>query len=73
MDDNLLIRAKRGPRGDTRWTLRTIYDAFPLLAGMRGRMAGRLSGGEQQTLAIARAPTEELRADDAVKQRYLAV
>ncbi len=54
VDDNLLIGAKRGPRGDARWTLRTIYDAFPLLAGMRGRMAGRLSGGEQQMLAIAR-------------------
>ena len=54
VDDNLLIGAKRGPRGDARWTLPTIYDAFPLLAGMRGRMAGRLSGGEQQMLAIAR-------------------
>ncbi len=54
VDDNLQIGAKRGPRGDARWTLRTIYDAFPLLAGMRGRMAGRLSGGEQQMLAIAR-------------------
>jgi branched-chain amino acid transport system ATP-binding protein len=54
VDDNLLIGAKRGPRGDARWSLRTIYDAFPLLSGMRGRMAGRLSGGEQQMLAIAR-------------------
>ncbi|TQN42804.1 amino acid/amide ABC transporter ATP-binding protein 2 (HAAT family) [Blastococcus colisei] len=32
-----------------------VYDMFPLLAGMRTRDAGRLSGGEQQMLAIARA------------------
>ncbi len=31
------------------------YDIFPALAGMRGQQAGRLSGGQQQQLAIARA------------------
>ena len=54
VDDNLIVAAKRGPRGDARWTRAAIYDVFPLLAGMRARMAGRLSGGEQQMLAIAR-------------------
>ena len=34
--------------------MKTIYEVFPLLQGMRGRMAGRLSGGEQQMLTIAR-------------------
>lgn len=32
-----------------------IFDMFPLLAGMRDRDGGTLSGGEQQMLAIARA------------------
>ena len=54
VDDNLVIGAKRGPRGDARWTRPAIYGAFPQLAEMRGRLAGRLSGGEQQMLAIAR-------------------
>ncbi|MBM3506848.1 MAG: ABC transporter ATP-binding protein [Alphaproteobacteria bacterium] len=32
-----------------------VYRWFPLLADMRRRTAGTLSGGEQQTLALARA------------------
>lgn len=32
-----------------------IYDTFPVLAEMRRRLAGNLSGGQQQQLAIARA------------------
>ena len=32
-----------------------IYDLFPVLADMRGRRGGDLSGGQQQQLAIARA------------------
>lgn len=32
-----------------------VYDIFPSLAGMRKRMGGNLSGGEQQQLAIGRA------------------
>ncbi len=54
VNDNLLIGAKRGPLGEGHWTVGRVYEVFPLLSGMRGRMAGRLSGGEQQLLAIAR-------------------
>ncbi|KAA2214663.1 ABC transporter ATP-binding protein [Teichococcus oryzae] len=54
VDDNLIVAAKRGPRGDRHWTTERIYEVFPILAGMRNRMAGRLSGGEQQMLTIAR-------------------
>ncbi len=54
VDDNLLVGAKRGPSGEDHWNTKRIYEVFPLLAGMRGRMAGRLSGGEQQMLTIAR-------------------
>jgi branched-chain amino acid transport system ATP-binding protein len=32
-----------------------IYEAFPLLTRLRQRMAGQLSGGEQQMLVIGRA------------------
>ena len=54
VEDNLLIGAKPGLDGRNDWTLKTIYDVFPMLAAMRGRMGGRLSGGEQQMLTIAR-------------------
>ncbi|MFX5401138.1 ATP-binding cassette domain-containing protein, partial [Acinetobacter baumannii] len=35
-------------------SIRRVYDVFPLLEPLRHRIAGRLSGGEQQMLAIAR-------------------
>ena len=55
VEDNLLIAAKNGPDGRSDWTLPRIWDTFPLLASLRSRQAGRLSGGEQQLLVIARA------------------
>jgi branched-chain amino acid transport system ATP-binding protein len=54
VDDNLIIGAKKGPRGEDYWNLERIYDMFPLLAPLKDRMAGNLSGGEQQMLTIAR-------------------
>jgi branched-chain amino acid transport system ATP-binding protein len=54
VEDNLLIAQKKGVDGRDDWTLRRIYEAFPLLEPLRSRMAGRLSGGEQQMLSIAR-------------------
>jgi branched-chain amino acid transport system ATP-binding protein len=54
VDDNLKIAIKPGIGGRIDWTLEKIYDVFPILASMRGRMGGRLSGGEQQMLTIAR-------------------
>jgi branched-chain amino acid transport system ATP-binding protein len=54
IEDNLLIAAKKGPEGQDHWTLARVYEVFPILAGMKARMAGRLSGGEQQMLTIAR-------------------
>jgi branched-chain amino acid transport system ATP-binding protein len=55
VQDNLAIAAKKGPDGQDHWTLRRVWDAFPILEPLRNRLAGRLSGGEQQMLAIARA------------------
>lgn len=54
VEDNLGIGAKRGPQGQDHWTLETVYAAFPILARMKERRAGLLSGGEQQMLTIAR-------------------
>ena len=55
VQDNLLIAAKKGPAGQDEWPLKRIYEVFPLLEPLKARAAGRLSGGEQQMLAIARA------------------
>ncbi len=55
VEDNLLIAAKSGPDGRRDWTLARVWETFPLLANLRSRRAGRLSGGEQQLLVIARA------------------
>ena len=55
VDDNLLIAAKPGPRQRRDWTLERVYESFPLLVKLRGRMAGQLSGGEKQMLVIGRA------------------
>lgn len=43
------------PRADApAWSADAVFDLFPQLAPLRGRLAGRLSGGEQQMLTIAR-------------------
>jgi branched-chain amino acid transport system ATP-binding protein len=54
VEDNLRIAIKKGPDGQDDWPVERIFTTFPLLAPLRHRMAGRLSGGEQQMLAIAR-------------------
>lgn len=54
VEDNLVIGHKKGPDGQDDWSIKRIYQVFPLLEPLRHRVAGRLSGGEQQMLAIAR-------------------
>ena len=54
VEDNLMIGEKLGPDGNRDWTREAVYDVFPILAGMKDRLAGLLSGGEQQMLTIAR-------------------
>ncbi|WP_420566296.1 ABC transporter ATP-binding protein [Thalassobaculum sp.] len=54
VEDNLLIGMKKGVRGQEDWTLERVYDTFPILARMKDRKAGLMSGGEQQMLTIAR-------------------
>ena len=56
VEKNLLLGAyAHSWRGETRTTLAQVYEMFPVLAQMRGRLAGALSGGQQQMLAIGRA------------------
>ena len=58
--DNLLLGAftrftGMRPRGDTAADLDRMFELFPRLRERRTQLAGTLSGGEQQMLAMARA------------------
>ncbi len=50
--ENLQL-AENGRGGD--WTIARVFEQLPKLAELRARKAGRLSGGEQEMLAIGRA------------------
>ncbi|WP_203337736.1 ABC transporter ATP-binding protein [Nocardioides limicola] len=50
-----LIAGAYGRRGGDKSDYDLVYEYFPKLADMRARIAGYLSGGEQQMLAIGRA------------------
>ncbi len=46
---------RQAPREGLRpWTPERLFALFPNLGGMRDRLGGRMSGGEQQMLSIAR-------------------
>jgi branched-chain amino acid transport system ATP-binding protein len=51
VDDNLRLGAWRAATRDPA----SVYDLFPPLRSMRRRLAGTLSGGEQQMVAVGRA------------------
>jgi branched-chain amino acid transport system ATP-binding protein len=55
VEENLLMgacsRRARGPRGET---MGRVFDLFPRLRERRRQLAGTLSGGEQQMVAIGR-------------------
>jgi len=56
VEKNLLLGAYARPwNAATRAGLDEVYELFPMLRDMRGRLAGALSGGQQQMLAIGRA------------------
>jgi branched-chain amino acid transport system ATP-binding protein len=50
VEENLTVGERAG-----RWTLSRVYDFFPSLGARRNSRGDRLSGGEQQMLAIGRA------------------
>ncbi|HEX6057072.1 MAG TPA: ABC transporter ATP-binding protein [Intrasporangium sp.] len=55
VEENLISGAYFRGRIDTRGDLGEVYGLLPKLGDMRARVAGYLSGGEQQMLAIGRA------------------
>ena len=50
VDENLAVAARPG-----KWTADAVYGMFPCLNERRGNYGDRLSGGEQQMLAVGRA------------------
>jgi branched-chain amino acid transport system ATP-binding protein len=56
VEENLLLGGyRRASRGDIARNLDFCYEAFPVLLERRRRLAGSMSGGEQQMLAVARS------------------
>ena len=53
--ENLTAGAYARPRAEAAEKFELVYDFFPKLADLQSRVAGYLSGGEQQMLAIGRA------------------
>jgi len=57
--DNINLGAyhyyKRGNRPEVEKRIKDIFELFPILEKRSGQIAGTLSGGEQQMLAVARA------------------
>lgn len=60
VEENLKLSSFAG-RGVERDLLARVYDLFPRLKERRGQVAGLMSGGEQQMLAIGRALVTEPR------------
>jgi branched-chain amino acid transport system ATP-binding protein len=56
VEENLLLGASRPKaRPHIKTNLAFCFDTFPRLAERKGQLAGSMSGGEQQMLALARA------------------
>ena len=56
VEENLLLGAfRKKARAELKSNLAFCFEAFPRLAERRAQLAGSMSGGEQQMLALARA------------------
>jgi branched-chain amino acid transport system ATP-binding protein len=53
--ENLIATSSKGQKAGPSWHLGAVYDLFPPLKEREASLAGTLSGGEQQMLAIGRA------------------
>src|SRR5216684_7722677 len=54
VDENLEVGRQPARANAPHWTRDKLFTLFPNLGEMRGRQGGRMSGGEQQMLTIAR-------------------
>jgi branched-chain amino acid transport system ATP-binding protein len=54
VEENLEVGRQRKRPDAPQWTRKRLFEIFPNLGELRGRLGGRMSGGEQQMLAIAR-------------------
>ena len=54
VEENINLGKKNNLKNINNWELEKIWETFPLLKNLRHRLAGQLSGGEQQMLSIAR-------------------
>ncbi len=55
VQDNLEIAHKVGANGQDDWPIERVYEMLPLLAPLKDRLGGQLSGGEQQMLTVGRS------------------
>jgi len=53
VEENLIIGGQIGRKGP--WSLKAVYDLFPILQERRNQQSTSLSGGQQQMVAIGRA------------------
>lgn len=53
--ENLVATASTRNAGTSPWTLQGVYALFPRLQERANQLAGKMSGGEQQMLAVGRA------------------
>jgi branched-chain amino acid transport system ATP-binding protein len=54
VEENLEVGRQPARAGVPHWTAPKLYELFPSLGRMKRRLGGRMSGGEQQMLTIAR-------------------
>jgi branched-chain amino acid transport system ATP-binding protein len=54
VEENLEVGRQPERPGAPRWTREKLFELFPNLGEMKNRPGGRMSGGEQQMLTIAR-------------------
>ena len=60
VEENLEMGAYTQPKANTPSSLERVYEQFPRLRERKRQIAGTLSGGEQQMLAMGRALTSGL-------------
>ena len=54
VEENINLGKKTNKKGQNIWEKEKIWETFPVLSKLKKRLAGQLSGGEQQMLSIAR-------------------